>query len=219
MYLVMRPRNREVKSKIVDNINYVDPGHLSPPERKTSVPATVHPISGTVPGVTVADLWKLKVNFDTEDQDLDVEVQIKSSEGSDESTETSFNAITPAIVPDPQPKLVDGFQLSDLERLRKKQLISDVLQAQEKIKFWSKREKDAKQELKQLEVKEQRVREKALENQLSEEQSQRKALESKIRELEARLSTKSGNIAESLDMGDIFKYGGISFGDEFNFEE
>ena len=55
----------EVKSKIVDNINYVDPGHLSPPERKTSVPATVHLISGTVPGVTVVDLRKLKVNFDT----------------------------------------------------------------------------------------------------------------------------------------------------------
>ena len=109
----------EVKSKIVDNINHVDPGHLSPPERKTSVPATVNPISGTVPGVTVADLQKLKVNFDTEDQDLDVEVQIKSSEGSEESTETSFNAITPAIVPDPQPKMVDGFLLSDLKRLRK----------------------------------------------------------------------------------------------------
>ena len=64
-----------------------------------------------------------------------MEVQIKSSEGSEESeesTETSFNAITPAIVPDPQPMLVDGFQLSDLERLRKKELISDVLQAQEK---------------------------------------------------------------------------------------
>ena len=59
----------EVKSKTVDNVNYVDPGHLSPPERKTSVAATVHPISGTVPRVTVADLRKLKVNFDTEDQD------------------------------------------------------------------------------------------------------------------------------------------------------
>ena len=62
-------------------------------------------------------------------------------------------------------------------------------------------------------------REKVLENQLSEERSQRKALESKIGELEARLSTKSGNIVESLDMRNIFKYGGISFGDEFNFEE
>ena len=63
-----------------------------------------------------------------------------------------------------------------------------------KIKFWSKREKDAKEELKQLEVKEQWVWEKALENQLSEERSQRKALESKIKELEARLSMKSGII-------------------------
>ena len=150
---------------------------------------------------------------------IKTEVQIKLSEGFEESTETLFNAITPAIVPDPQPKLVDVFQLSDLERLKKKQLISDVLQAQEKVKLWLKREKDAKRELKQLEVKEQRVQEKAPENQLSEERSQRKALESKIRELEVRLSMKSGNIVESLDMGDIFKYGGISFGDEFNFEE
>ena len=80
-----------VKTKTVQNLNYVDPGRLQPPKRKASVPGTGNPLSETVPGVTVPaykELKRLKVNFQNEMDCSEVEVVLygKPSEGSGEPT-------------------------------------------------------------------------------------------------------------------------------------
>ena len=57
--------------------------------------------------------------------------------------------------------------LNEKDQQRKKELISDILKSQEKIKFWTDEERNAKKELKQLELKEQRIKEHSMDKQLA----------------------------------------------------
>ena len=61
--------------------------------------------------------------------------------------------------------------LNEKDQQRKKELISDILKSQEKIKFWTDEERNAKKELKQLELKEQRIKEHSMDKQLAIEHS------------------------------------------------
>ena len=66
-----------VKTKPVQNLNYVDPGRLQPPQRKALIPGTGKPLSEAVPGVTIPaypELKRLKVNFQNEVDCFEVEM-------------------------------------------------------------------------------------------------------------------------------------------------
>ena len=135
--------------------------------------------------------------------------------------ETTKDSSTTSIsVPQPQSRLVEGSLLNDQQR--KKELISDILKSQDKIKFWTDKERKAKKELKELELKEQRIKERAMEKELAIERSKRKSLEVQIRKLQAKLDAKPINVLDSVDIGDFENFlnlGEVSFGDGLNVEE
>ena len=137
--------------------------------------------------------------------------------------ETTKDSPTTSIsVPQPQSRLVEGSVLNERDQQRKKELISDILKSQDKIKFWTDKERKAKKELKQLELKEQRIKEHAMEKELAIERSKRKSLEIEIRKLQAKLDAKTVNVLDSVDIGDFenfFNLEDVSFGDGFNVEE
>ena len=137
--------------------------------------------------------------------------------------ETTKDSSTTSIsVPQPQSRLVEGSLLNDRDQQRKKELISDILKSQDKIEFWTDKERKAKKELKELELKEQRIKEQAMEKELAIERSKRKSLEVQIRKLQAKLDAKPINVLDSVDTGDFenfLNFGEVSFGDGFNVEE
>ena len=110
------------------------------------------------------------------------------------SDELCLQDSTSISVPQPQSRLVEGSLLNDRDQQRKKELISDILKSQDKIKFWTDKERKAKKELKDLELKEQRIKEHAMEKELAIEHSKRKSLEVQIRKLQAKLDAKPINL-------------------------
>ena len=60
--------------------------------------------------------------------------------------------MTLPVVPEPDVKKVSGANLSLKEQNRKNKLIRDIFTARERIREWTKREKEAKDELKRLEI-------------------------------------------------------------------
>ena len=138
------------------------------------------------------------------------------------SDEHRLQDSTSISVPLPQSRLVEESLLNDRDQQRKKELISDILKSQDKIKFWTDKERKAKKELKELELKEQRIKEHAMEKELAIERSKRKSLEVQIRKLQAKLDAKPINVLDSVDIGDFensLNFGEVSFGDGFNVEE
>ena len=75
----------EVKKKILQNLNVIDPGKLQSPRREASVPCTGKLFTETVPGATVltvlacSELKRLKVNF-ANDMDCSNEVEVVLSD-------------------------------------------------------------------------------------------------------------------------------------------
>ena len=122
--------------------------------------------------------------------------------------------ILPAV-PEPDVKKVSGANLSLKEQDRKNKLIRDIFTAREHIREWTKREKEAKDELKRLEIKEQRLREKALQEDLRGERPERRKMEVEMRKLKGQVDQKK-SVFEEID---LFKYEELVLGEGFHLEE
>ena len=131
-------QGENLKRKVVENRNYIAPGTLVGPKDKSGT-GLGKPCTETRPCPTKMEVAPAAVKEEIENMP-DPEVDI----------------ILPAV-PEPDIKKVSGANLSLKEQDRKNKLIRDIFTARERIREWTKREKEAKDELKRLEIKEQRL--------------------------------------------------------------
>ena len=189
-------KGENLKRKVVDNRNYIAPGALVGPKEKSGT-GLGKPCTETRPCPTEMEVAPAAVKVEIENMP-DPEVDM----------------ILPAV-PKPDVKRVSGASLSLEELERKNKLIRDIWTARERIREWTKREKEAKDKLKRLEIKEQRLREKALQEELRGERSERRKMEVEMRKLKGQVD-KRKSVFDDID---VFKYEELVLGEGFHLEE
>ena len=176
-------QGEKLKRKVVENRNYVAPGTLVGPKDKLGT-GLGKPFTETRPGPNEMEVTLAVVRVEI-DNVLDEEVDMILQS-----------------VPEPEIKKVIGINLSHKEQERKNKLIKDIWTARVLIREWTRREKEAKDELKRLEVKEQRLREKVLQEQLRGERSERRKMEVEMRQLKGQMDRRKS----VFDYIDVLKY-------------
>ena len=99
----------------------------------------------STPGSTFEDISPVPISHDSTDETttlLSTTDELCTLEMTKDSFTTSISV--------PQSRLVEGSVSNERDQQRKNELIFDILTSQDKIKFWTDKERKTKKELKQL---------------------------------------------------------------------